>query len=93
GHLCCGAKGEGYTPTGSSSLTVTEDDIVVAGDLVGESGTTGNSTGPHLHFEVRQCDQDDHCNVMNPNVVRMPGQDGLCAWESFSDGQPSQCLR
>lgn len=37
-----------------SSLNVAKGDEVKAGQLIGSSGDTGDSTGPHLHLELRQ---------------------------------------
>jgi murein DD-endopeptidase MepM/ murein hydrolase activator NlpD len=36
-----------------AAVTVYQGDRVTAGQPIGQSGTTGNSTGPHLHFEAR----------------------------------------
>jgi murein DD-endopeptidase MepM/ murein hydrolase activator NlpD len=37
-----------------SRIAVTEGEMVNAGDIVGQVGSSGRSTGPHLHYEIRR---------------------------------------
>jgi murein DD-endopeptidase MepM/ murein hydrolase activator NlpD len=39
-----------------SQVLAKENKIVNAGEIVGLSGSSGNSTGPHVHYEVRYVD-------------------------------------
>lgn len=55
GNYCIIDHGDGWwTLYGhSEGITVTEGQYVNKGDVLGTIGSTGHSTGPHLHFEVR----------------------------------------
>ncbi len=55
GHMVSHARGM-YT-----GLRVTQ------GQVIGYVGTTGNSTGPHLHYETRYNGQ-----YVNPNTIKIP---------------------
>jgi hypothetical protein len=48
-----------------SKINVTEGQQINAGDLIGLSGNSGNSTGPHLHFGLK----DTNGEFVDPSPV------------------------
>ena len=56
------------------TLTIYEGQIVSQGQKIAEIGLTGNTTGYHLHFEVRIKNADGSVSRVNPeNYVSCPG--------------------
>jgi hypothetical protein len=56
-----------------SKISVSENQYVQAGELVGLGGTTGRSNGPHLHFETRykdfSIDPETYANVRTGELL------------------------
>jgi len=50
-----------------NGATVGLDESVAQGQVIGSSGHTGNSSAPHLHFDVTEC-----CCIRPPDYNALP---------------------
>ena len=68
GNYCVIDHGDGTQTlyAHSSGLVVSAGDTVMQGEQLGYIGETGNTTGPHLHFEVRVKDGNGKVQRVNP---------------------------
>ncbi len=74
-----------------SKFKVKPGDVVLAGQPIGLGGSTGHSTGSHLHFEVRYKGHalnpstfisfEEH-KLLHPSIILKKSKWGLCAFPS-----------
>lgn len=75
GNYCVIDHGDGTQTlyAHAQRINVSVGDVVQKGETIGAIGSTGNSTGPHLHFEVRVKKSDGSVSRVQPlNYVSKP---------------------
>lgn len=71
-----------------SEISVAPGDAVEKGSEIGKSGTTGNSTGPHLHLEVRTADgRVDPMKFLQSPQAPLPPEESETSYESTPETQ------
>ena len=80
--LCSVPHGSGNTTLYGhmSSRKVSVGQMVKQGDVLGITGSTGNSTGPHLHFEVKE-----NNTIINPLSDGAEPKKGYLSGYTLSD--------
>jgi len=74
------------------SVAVTEGQVVDVGEVIGRVGHTGNSTSPHLHFQVMDS-ADPAIAVGLPCAFRTYEVQRGGAWTTTTDGIPCRTDR
>lgn len=73
-----GVDGKEYTYAHMEKVVGKVGDSVQYGQYIGNSGNTGNSTGPHLHFEVQE--NGEYIDP-TPIVGKLDSMSGNDSWE------------
>jgi hypothetical protein len=76
----------------NGSVKVAEGQHVKAGDLIGEVGNSGNTTGPHLHFQLMRGDNPFTATGV-PCRFRSYERYRRKAWEKVTNGIPGRLER
>lgn len=84
-----------YAHMYQDSITVVAGDVVKQGQVIGRVGTSGSSTGPHLHFEIRnggnsgafKVDPLLYVDPQNPRPTSSPLKEWLKQIEGGTSGK------
>ncbi len=85
-------KGPGVRSGGDVANTCGEPFAVEKGDIIGYLGTTGNSTGPHLHYEIKDLANNA---LLCPTNGILEGTAAICVeepTEAAVEGTPSPAV-
>ena len=63
-----------YAHLQKGTITVKAGDVVFAGDIIGEVGISGQTSGPHLHFHVVKLNQSMQDTFIEPKFTTSDGK-------------------
>jgi murein DD-endopeptidase MepM/ murein hydrolase activator NlpD len=77
----------------TGSVLVHPGDLVVAGQEIGRVGHTGNTTAPHLHFQLMDVEDPRAAQGIPCAFERYEEQQQSGAWDEVRGGMPRRAMR
>lgn len=76
-----------------SSFNKKAGDVVKAGDIIGIMGSTGHSTGPHVHLEIRVAPYLTHYRINVADYLGIKNERGLVVSKELTREEKIQLIK